>query len=312
MSIRKFLSTLAICLASVNSLIASDIGVDIPAASYSSESHGEDRNIIRRMANKVGYLKPDIESAVYWGYDDFDFGSGATHLTVRVASGGKGGTLYVRLATFYYGAFPDLAVVDIPATGGWNSFQDITVEINQETLANLKGLPLYFAVEPDGENDDAYLFDIQSFRFDNLNVNGQVGVDIAGASYDFESSPEDPNMIRPMGDTVGFVKATEGYAYWGYENFDFGIGAKTMTVTASSGSAGGKLYVQLMNHYNLELTVAVVDIPNTGGWTSFKDFTVPVNPDVIANFNGTSLFFVVSDNQTSGYQFDVKSFRFDN
>lgn len=310
MNIRKFLSTIAICLASVNSLIASDVGVEIPATSYNFESHDEDRSIIRRMPNKVGYLKPDVESAVHWSYHDFDFGTGATHLTVRAASGGKGGTLYVRLATFYAGAFPDLAVVDIPATGGWNSFQNITVEINQETLANLNGWPLIFTVEPDGENDDAYLFDIQSFRFDNLN--GQVGVDIAGSSYDFESSPENSNVIRPIGDTVGYVKATEGYAYWGYHNFDFGSGAKTMTVRASSGSAGGTLYVQLMNHYNSELTVAVIDIPNTGGWTSFKDFTVPVNPDVIANFNGTSLFFVVTDNQTSGYQFDVKSFRFDN
>ena len=115
-----------------------------------------------------------------------------------------------------------------------------------------------------------------------------------------------------VGDTVGYVKATDGFEYWGYDSFDFGVGAKTMTVRASSGSAGGTLYVQLANHYNPDLTVAVIDIPNTGGWTSFKDFTVPVNPDVIANFNGTSLFFVVTDNETSGYQFDIKSFRFDN
>lgn len=285
MKIRELLCACVMGLAGFNSLQADDIGIDIPATSFDFESAPNDRNIIRKMSNKVGYIKPDAEDGYSsWAYQGIEFGDGASHLTVRAACGSRGGTLHVRLATFYYNGATDVATIQIPNTGGWNSFRDFTVEVDQEVIANLGGRDLYFVVESnDDPNNTNYLFDVQSFRFDNLN--GDVGKEKALTYFESDSG------------------------YWYQETFDFGMGASSLTVTAASES-GGTLYVLLGNHYNLDLTVAVVNIPSTGGWQSFQEITVPVDPSVIAEYSGRPLFFVMDGYEYSGPQFDVKSFRF--
>ncbi|MEO1528677.1 MAG: carbohydrate-binding protein, partial [Planctomycetota bacterium] len=139
-----------------------------------------------------------------------------------------------------------------------------------------------------------------------------VGVDIAATAYDFESKPDNSFIIADMGTKVGYVRNDSGTTeYWGYERFDFGEGATHLTVRASSATGGGTLHVRLASHYNPFTTVATVEIPNTGGWDSFQDFTVPVDPEVIAWLNGRTLFFVVEDDGNEDYKFDIESFRFD-
>lgn len=284
MRIRELLCACVLGLSGINSLPASDVGIDIPARSYAFESAPSDRNIIRKMSNKVGYIKPDaVDGYAYWAYSDIDFGDGASHLTVRAACGSRGGTLHVRLATFYDSA-NDIATIQIPNTGGWNSFRDFTVEIDQEVVAELAGMALFFVVESnDHPNNNGYLFDVQSFRLDNMN--GDVGKELVLSDFDPDSG------------------------YWYHDLFDFGLGASSLTVTAAS-DVGGTLHVLLGNHYNPELTVAVVDIPSTGGLESFEEITVAVDSTVIAEFRGRPLFFVMEGYEVSGPQFDLKSFRF--
>ncbi len=446
---KALLVTLALTLANPSHSYADDVGVDIPAVTYNFESAPDDPTLILDMGSKVGWVRTQTNSFEYWAYEDFDFGDGATHLTVRASSNTQGGTLHVRLANHYNPSLT-IATVEITNTGGWNKFEDFTVEVDQDVIDSLGGgRPLFFVVENDG--DEGFLFDVESFRFDNANATddclfttnaenytieafpsyddiirdmgtkvgyitgdgwirydgvdvgtlansisvrassgstggtlyvtsdapygfgaatllatveiestggwnafsdftanletpiggivgnlflsfdgdstylfdlesfsfcsqsvSDIGVEINAATYSFESAPDDDSVIYDMGDRVGFVRADRAFTYWGYEGFDFGNGASTLTVRASSGSTGGTLYVQLFNHYNPELTVATIDIPNTGGWDSFQEFTVPVNQEVIEQFNGANLFFVVTDEDTSNYQFDLQSFRFDN
>ena len=442
---KKLWSAMALGFASIASLHASDVGVDINAASYDFESQPDDPSIILNMGTKVGYVRTESDSFEYWGYEGFDFGDGATHLTVRVASATQGGTLHVRWGNHYNPGLT-IATVEIPNTGGWNSFQDITVPVNQLVIDWLgNGRSLFFVVEQDGnsnflfdvesfrfdkvdtdvtinaadfdnesypsddtivrnmgtkvgyiqngswirffdfnfgsgasslsvnassassggtlyitsqapygfsaanfiasidvsntggwntfreyatnldlpvegqvntlyltfEGDSEYLFDVQSFRFNSERIS-QVGLEIDAGSFDGESAPDDLDTIRKLGRGVGFVKADNSFEYWTYNGFEFGDGATSLTVRASSATQGGTLYVRLANHYNPGLTVATVEIPNTGGWDSFQEFTVPVDQDVISQFNGRTLFFVVTDEKGYDYQFDIESFRFDN
>lgn len=450
MSFRNILlGTLVSTLTCLSSLHADDVGVDIVASTYDFESEPDDPFTIRDMGDKIGFIQSTENVFEYWGYESFDFGEGATHFTVRASSATAGGTLYVRLASFY-NPTTTIATVDIPNTGGWNEFQDFTVEIDQDVLEDLgPGWSMYFVVENEADKQN-YLFDVESFRFDNLtegdpcdtpvnaanysiesypsddfiirdmgtkvgyidngswlqyrdvnvgdtpgsisvrassgrnggtvyvtsdapygfnaanliatvdvtNTGGwnefvdftanielpisgivptlyltfegsngyicdlesftfcqgtvsDIGVDIDATTYSFESEPDDDTIIADLGDRVGMVAANGSFEYWGYEGFDFGDGATTFTVRAASGSEGGTLYARLLNHYSPDLTVAIVDIPNTGGWDSFQDFTVTVDSDVIEAFNGTNLFFVVTDD-VSGNQFEIRSFRFDN
>lgn len=140
-----------------------------------------------------------------------------------------------------------------------------------------------------------------------------IGVNIPAASYAFESAPDDSSIIRKMGGKLGYVRTglDSQWEYWAYDDFDFSDGATHLTVRATSATQGGTLSVRLANHYNPELTIATVDIPNTGGWNSFRDFTVNVDRDDLAKL-GTNqdLFFVVENNGDSDYLFDSESFRF--
>lgn len=146
MKIRDLLCACVMGLAGFNSLQAADVGIDIPATSFDFESAPSDRNIVRKMSNKVGYIKPHAEDGyASWAYEGIDFGDGASHLSVRAACGSRGGTLHVRLATFYFDGETDVATIQITNTGGWNSFRDFTVEVDQEVIANLGGADLYLS-----------------------------------------------------------------------------------------------------------------------------------------------------------------------
>ncbi len=140
-----------------------------------------------------------------------------------------------------------------------------------------------------------------------------VGMDVPAAVFDFESSLDDNTIIRDMGSKVGYIREGDNsFEYWGYENFDLSGNPTHLTVRASSGGSGGRLYVRFANHYNDMLTLATIDIPNTGGWNAFEDFTVEIDPTVIALVGSVrNLFFVIESEGNPWYQFDVESFRFE-
>jgi hypothetical protein len=189
MRIRKLLIALVLGFASLNDLLASDVGRQIDGGSYKTESADRNNAVISPVITKtgvmgVGYIKTRPASLwEYWTYD-FDFGDGATTLTVNASSNTKGGTLYVQLGNPNI-ADPDdpdahlglsksrltIAKLDIPNTGGWDSPKDFTVNVNRDVLAtrfdkwsnSKQPFKLYFVVEQTG--DTRYLFNLNSFRF---------------------------------------------------------------------------------------------------------------------------------------------------
>lgn len=302
MTIQKtLLSALALGLLSSSSLHADDVGVDIPAASYDFESMPDNPYVIQDMGSKVGYVKADAVYTEYWGYDNFDFGTGATTLTVRASSATQGGTLKIRLNNQNN---PNLtiATVDIPNTGGWDEFQDITVEIDESVLAWFGSAPnnpsLYFVVE--SSNDPGYLFDVESFRFDNANE----GV-VMAADFDGESYPSNDNIIRNMGTKVGYIT---NFSWIWFNGLELPTGATSVSVSASSATSGGTIYVtsRAPHGFGGEV-IATIQVGNTGGWDEFQEFSANIATPVGGTVNRLFLTF----EGDGGDLFDLESLRFD-
>ncbi|MGP4113701.1 PQQ-dependent sugar dehydrogenase [Streptomyces sp. 4N509B] len=81
----------------------------------------------------------------------------ATDLTARVSSDGAGGTVEVRAGS------PDgtlLGSVDVPNTGGWETFEDVTTSLSNAPTGTTT-LYLVFT----GPSDSGYLFDVDDFTF---------------------------------------------------------------------------------------------------------------------------------------------------
>lgn len=278
-----------------------DVDTVIQAEDFDLESYPSDDDNIRRMNTKVSYITPGS----YITFSGFDFGNGASSFSVVASAGSLGGTVVLTTgAPLPFGQASEIGRVDIPDTYSWDNFEMFYTNLDAPVSGKVNRLYLNFV------GSEPFLFDIDSFQFGSTPID-DVGEDIAGGAIDGESEPDDPSVIHVTGDTLGYIKADDPVEYWYYGDFKFGSGAKTLTVRASSATDGGILTVRLNNHYNPTRTVAVVDIPNTGGWDKFQDITVPVNESLVANQNGAPLFFVVSGDETTNYQFDIKSFRFD-
>lgn len=301
MSIRKTLfSMLALAIFSTTSVHADDVGVDFPAASYDFESAPDDQFVIQDMGDKVGYIIADPVQTQYWGYDSFDFGAGATSLTVRASSATGGGTLTVRLMNQNN---PSLTVarIDIPNTGGWDQFQDFTVPINSEVIDwfGTNSPSLYFVVEQN--NNPGYLFDVQSFRFDNENE----GV-LLGSDFVLESYPSDDFVIRRMGNRVGYIT---DFSWLAFTMVDVPDGTTSLSLSASSNTSGGTVYVTTRAPYNFGGTVvATIDIGNTGGWDQFQEFSANVESPIEGRLNRLFLSFEGDD----AFLFDIEALYFNN
>ncbi len=92
----------------------------IQGSSFSSESGLETETTGDTTGEyDLGYLSP----GAYTVYQNVDFGTGVTEVSVRTASAGNGGT-----ATFYLDSLTgtQVATVALPVTGGWQTWQTVT------------------------------------------------------------------------------------------------------------------------------------------------------------------------------------------
>ena len=92
----------------------------IQGSSFSSESGLETETTGDTTGEyDLGYLSP----GTYTVYQNVDFGTGVTEVSVRTASAGNGGT-----ATFYLDSLTgtQVATVALPVTGGWQTWQTVT------------------------------------------------------------------------------------------------------------------------------------------------------------------------------------------
>jgi len=119
------------------------------ATSFNAESHPTDNNRIRDMGSKIGYIR----DKTWVRYDATDLGNGLNRIEVTAASDGAGGTLEIRVDA------PDgpiIGSVDIPSTGGWNSFDTFNITDPISSVGGIRDLYLVFT----NPSASLYLFDV--------------------------------------------------------------------------------------------------------------------------------------------------------
>jgi len=130
----------------------------------------------------------NIEDGDYWTFDPISL-SGIDGVRFRAASGSGGGRIEVRAVT---GDGPLLGTVDVPATGGWQSYRDFEVALGPPPT--LSG-PLFFVVrKPGGSNDNGGL----------LNVNW---VDFLGKGVTLNQRPDVTATATPASGTAPLAVA---------------------------------------------------------------------------------------------------------
>jgi glucosylceramidase len=112
----------------------------IEASSYNTVNGFQTENI----TDTTGVY--DLGYAVNGGYatfDNVDFGTGVTGVTVREASGGNGGTLEFHLDS---ATGPLIATVTLPVTGGYQNWQNQTATVSGATGVHT----LYMVIQGSG------------------------------------------------------------------------------------------------------------------------------------------------------------------
>ncbi|MEU8381829.1 ThuA domain-containing protein, partial [Streptosporangium sp. NPDC048865] len=139
----------------------------------------------------------------YWGYTPINL-TGISQVRFRVSSGGAGGTVQIKAGNADTGTL--LGSVDIAPTGGWQTFQDVTVDLNN--VPTTTG-PLFFVVrKPASAANDAYLLNFNWVDFigqgatDNqrptVTASATPVTGVAPLKVDFTSTATDPDDNTPL------------------------------------------------------------------------------------------------------------------
>lgn len=112
----------------------------------------------KRDGGRPGVYLTEIHTGDYIKVKGVDFGqTGAVTLKTAVASGGKGGTIEVKLDSAPWGK--TIARVEVPATGGWEAWQTVTTAVRGATGKH----DVYFIFKGD---DGTPLFNFDSWQFE--------------------------------------------------------------------------------------------------------------------------------------------------
>jgi len=184
----------------------------------------------------------------YWSYSPLNLG-GISQVRLRVASGGAGGTVQIKAGNADTGTL--VGSVDIAPTGGWQTFQDVTVDLTD--VPTTTG-PVFFIVrKPASAANDAYLLNFNWVDFigqgvtDNqrptVTVSATPTTGIAPLKVDFTSTATDPDDNTPLTYKWNFgvndsPEPTTADASYTYEAP--GTYTATLTVTDSKGASTSK------------------------------------------------------------------------
>ncbi len=136
-----------------------------------------------------------------------------------------------------------------------------------------------------------------------------IGQLINATSFSSETHPADATIIRKLATKVGYIKShPTDPTYMGFDGYNV-VGATHVTVRASSGAATGGI-LDLTFGRPAGTSAALVNITPTGGWNTFQDFTVPLDPLETSRSNGLPIYAVV-DSEQSTYKYDLQSFKFE-
>lgn len=138
----------------------------------------------------------------------------------------------------------------------------------------------------------------------------------SAVSYSSESHPQDDNKIRNMGTKVGYI--TDGTSITFAELVVPEDNVPTaIEIKYSSAGAGGRVKFVAEGYGSdrtLGITLGEFDLQPTGGWDDFRTVTFPVPPNFEFNYlrNTLPLRLEFKNAATSGYLFDIVSFKISN
>lgn len=131
----------------------------------------------------------------------------------------------------------------------------------------------------------------------------ELGVTISAADFDAESHPGNENQIRIVGDHIGWINDGNWVRF---NDFNFGSGASSCTVEASSGGAGGRIEFRLGSVTGT--LIGYIDVTANGNWNDYRTFTT----NSITNEFNADLYLVFERTDTSSADLmNLKSIRFE-
>ncbi|MGW5265905.1 ThuA domain-containing protein [Microbispora sp. NPDC004025] len=206
-----------------------------------------------------------VQDGDWWSFDPVNL-TNISAIRLRAASGGAGGTVQVRAGDPNNGTL--IGSADIAPTGGWNTFKDITVNLNN--VPTTSG-PLYFVVrKPASAANDAYLVNFNWVDFigkgatENerpvVTVTANPTTGIAPLKVDFTAAATDAE-----GDPITY-------------KWDFGVNGSPQPTTANASYT-----------YNAPGTyTAVVTASDSKGASSSAKVEIKVNAPATVCFSGRS------------------------
>ncbi|MFC5032290.1 MULTISPECIES: carbohydrate-binding protein [Streptomyces] len=222
-----------------------------------------------------------IDNNDWAGYGGTDL-THANGLTVRVASGGIGGTLEARAGS---ATGPLLGSVTVPVTGGWENYTSLTFPLTPSTTS---GLFLVFHGGTGGS-----LFDVDDFTV----TNGAALTTVTQAESWTATGGLQPadHAAAHGGKTAGYINSGDWATYAGTDL------SKVTGFSARVASAGAGGTLQIRAGSATGTVLGTVAVTGTGGWETFADVstTLTANP-------ATTLCLTFTGG--SDYLFDVDDF----
>ncbi|WP_083958039.1 ThuA domain-containing protein [Herbidospora mongoliensis] len=224
----------------------------IEAESYTSNSGVQPAgHAAASGGTTVGY----VDNGDWVGYANFST-AGKNSFTARVSSGGPGGTITIRAGS-QTGTV--LGTVNVPNTGSWDTFQNVTTSLN----SNASG-PLFLTFS----GGSGALLDVDTITLTTGSTPTQTTVQ--GEAFTSQSGVQTAAHGPAVGGTtLGFIDNGD----WAGFNQVTANGATRITVRYSSGGPGGAIEVRAGSATGT--VIGTLSIPNTGSWDTFQ--TVSAN-----------------------------------
>ena len=206
----------------------------------------------------VGYMEPND----WMDYNISAPSAGTYNLALRIASPNTGTQVSVRSGS------TTLATVNVPNTGGWQSFQTVTVNVN--LASGNQTIRLTNAGSATG-----YLWNLNWIQFSTVSTGGggsytTIPATIQAEAYTAMSGVQlETTTDVGGGQNVGWIDANDWMDY----NINVPTaGSYTLNLRVASLNGGGQVAVR-----NGSTTLATVNVPNTAGWQTFQTVSTTVN-----------------------------------
>lgn len=253
---RNLVTYLAVGLLAFNTVLAQPSPRDA-YQTFQAEAYDGQRGIkLSNGGRAVGF----IQDGDYIYFDNLDFSDGDPYLisaTLRVASNTSGGQIEWRLGS----PTGELAgVADVSNTGGWTSFENVTISnINTPTIVN-EPQTVYFIFR----GGAGYLLDVDEFSFSTdevmatgLQINNCPTQVELGTTYQFDVTVIPSNTTNQ---TVAFyASGGTGVDYLSGEYTATSLGTQTVSVTSfSNGAASDRCTFEVVERITDESTPSLV------------------------------------------------------